>query len=74
MLTLQNLILYEYFPAELPGCFTTEKTIRHLSCIKGRAMALKYRSSIALHYSGFKSESARRKFAVPNFYNYLICH
>ena len=27
MLSLNNLLLYEYFPAELPGCFSTKKKL-----------------------------------------------
>ena len=71
MLILKNLILNEYFPSELPDCFSTKNVIPHLDIIKGKANASNIKSSFPFKFSGFKSESARRKFAVPNFYHYL---
>ena len=71
MLSLNNLLLYEYFPAELPGCFSTKKIVNQITAIKGKANASHQKCSTPLYYSGFKNETARRKFAVPNFYHYL---
>lgn len=71
MLVINNLILNEYFPTELPQCFSTKKAIDQISTLKGRANASNQKSSVPLYYSGFKNETARRKFAIPNFYHYL---
>lgn len=60
-----KLLSYEYFPVELPPCFQSislankyPKFIKTASCITV--------SSIPLTYSGYKSETSRRKFAIPN--------
>ena len=60
-----KLLSYEYFPVELPPCFQSislaneyPQFIKTASCIAV--------SSIPLTYSGYKSETSRRKFAIPN--------
>ena len=70
MLNSKDLLMNEYFPSELPPCFSTislaenqEKVFEALSNV-GRNY------SIPLKYSGYKSETSRRKFAIPNPYHY----
>lgn len=71
MLILENLLLNEYFPSELPDCFSTKCLLGQMSVLKEKANEYYKKSSIPLYYSGFKSETARRKFAIPNLYHYL---
>lgn len=71
MIKLENLLLNEYFPAELPKCFSTEQAVAKCNKIKGWVGSLNESNSYPVLYSGFKNEFARRKFAVPNFYHYF---
>ena len=70
MLKIENLLLNEYFPAELPRCFSTKQVFGKIDRIKGWTTSTTSAASNPLVYSGFKNEFARRKFAVPNFYHY----
>ncbi|MBE5852025.1 MAG: RNA-directed DNA polymerase [Lachnospiraceae bacterium] len=70
MLKIENLLLNEYFPAELPRCFSTKQVFGKIDRIKGWTTSATSAASNPLVYSGFKNEFARRKFAVPNFYHY----
>lgn len=70
MLKIENLLLNEYFPAELPRCFSTKQVLGKIDRIKGWTTSTTSAASNPLVYSGFKNEFARRKFAVPNFYHY----
>lgn len=70
MLDYNSLLMNEYIPGELPPCFGSkdlaDNSIRVLNLIK--AVGRDY--SIPLKFSGYKSESSRRTFAVPNPYHY----
>jgi hypothetical protein len=67
----ENLIRNEYFPAELPPCFTTKVITENYDRIRQWTSGCNRGASIALTYSGFKSENSRRKFAIPNIYHYF---
>ena len=66
MFTRENLLRTEVFPAELPPCFGTSTLARCINEVMGVANASNQTYSIPLKYSGYKSESSRRKFAIPN--------
>ena len=71
MFTFENLIRNEYFPAELPPCFSTKIIADNYDKIDKWTSGFKRKQSIALTYSGFKNENSRRKFAIPNIYHYF---
>lgn len=71
MITLKNLILNEFFPTELPKCFSTKGVLPYIDNISGWVTSVSPKCSSALKFSGFKSETARRQFSVPNFYHYF---
>lgn len=68
----RRLLGHEYFPAELPPCFSTVSLAEHLDAVeKGvDAVSKKMSNSIPLTFSGYKSESSRRWLALPNPYHY----
>ena len=70
MFTRENLLRAEVFPAELPPCFSTKSLAVCATDVIGVANASNQTYSIPLKYSGYKSESSRRKFAIPNPYHY----
>ena len=70
MFDLKRLLQYEYFPAELPPCFSSNDLAANAQHAIQAASKLSRECSIPLIYSGYKSETARRKFAVPNPYHY----
>ena len=70
MFTRENLLRTEVFPAELPPCFGTSTLASCVNEVIGVANASNQTYSIPLKYSGYKSESSRRKFAIPNPYHY----
>lgn len=70
MLYKENLLRNEFFPAELPPCFSTTDLANNAELAIATAKSFGRQYSIPLKYSGFKSESSRRKFAVPNPYHY----
>lgn len=70
MFDTKRLLQYEFFPAELPPCFTTNDLAAHANEIIQSTGAVERSYSIPLVYSGYKSQSSRRKFAVPNPYHY----
>lgn len=70
MFNLKSLLGNEYFPRELPPCFTTKILGEKHDQIRGCAGSDKLDPSIPYTYSGFKNENARRKFAIPNPYHY----
>lgn len=70
MFELKRLLQYEFFPAELPPCFSSDDLAANApDAIRATTMVSRG-YSIPLTYSGYKSETARRKFAVPNPYHY----
>lgn len=70
MFDLKRLLQYEYFPAELPPCFSSNDLAANAKHAIQATSKLSRECSIPLIYSGYKSETARRKFAVPNPYHY----
>ena len=70
MFTREKLLRCEVFPAELPPCFSTNTLADCWEDAINAASADKPYFSIPLKYSGYKSESARRKFAIPNPFHY----
>ncbi|WP_027400083.1 hypothetical protein [Anaerovorax odorimutans] len=71
MFIFENLIRNEYFPSELPPCFTTEQLGDKFKDIKNLIETVNGRNtSVPIIFSGFKKENARRKFALPNPYHY----
>ena len=70
MFDIERLLQYEVFPAELPPCFTTADLAAHASEAIGLSSLIGRDYSIPLTYNGYKSQSSRRKFAVPNPYHY----
>lgn len=71
MLDEKKLIEYEYFPMELPNCFSTSDILKHYSEIKGQLNATNYNTSKPLLFSIYKNEKARRRMALPNLYHYM---
>ena len=70
MFTRENLLRSEVFPAELPPSFGTETLAACANEAIIEANSINQKCSIPLKYSGYKSEGARRKFAIPNPYHY----
>ena len=75
MLILKNLVSNEFFPKELPPCFSTNQIRDKISDEKmnelGKADFDKIKKSTPILFSGYKSESSRRRFAVPNIIGYI---
>ena len=73
-LNFQNLIKYEYFPAELPKCFNTiqmaENAEKILQLLKNSGQNAKWSSPYL--YPGYKNIYSRRQFAIPNFFHYAL--
>lgn len=70
MFNIDNLLRNEVFPAELPPCFNTDDLATNASSAIATANSFGHIYSVPLTYSGYKSESSRRKFALPNPYHY----
>ncbi len=70
MFYAENLLRNEYFPAELPPCFGSDDLADNYQDIINHAKSFNKPFSIPTIYSGYKSETSRRKFAVPNAYHY----
>ena len=70
MFDVDRLLRNEVFPAELPPCFNTKDLATNASSAITIANSFGQSYSVPLTYSGYKSESSRRKFALPNPYHY----
>ncbi len=70
MFDVDSLLRNEVFPAELPPCFNTNDLAANASSAIAAANSFGQVYSVPLTYSGYKSESSRRKFALPNPYHY----
>lgn len=70
MFEIERLLQYEVFPAELPPCFTTADLAAHAREAISLTSSTGRDYSIPLTYNGYKFQSSRRKFAVPNPYHY----
>lgn len=70
MFYLKNLLRNEYFPAELPPCFNSNDLADNSELVLEWTNNFNKNYSIPVIYNGYKSESSRRRFAVPNAYHY----
>ena len=70
MFLKKNLLKNEFFPSELPPCFNTHDLANYAQEVIDIAKSFGRKYSVPLTYSGYKSESSRRKFAIPNPYHY----
>lgn len=60
----------DYFPEELPPCFNSEAFAdKYLELTVAFEKNMPH--SEPLRFSGFKNKSSRRKFAIPNPYQYM---
>ncbi len=72
----EKILESEFFPQELPPCFSSLDVSREYLRLKRSASIFSKEDSIPFTYSGFKSEKARRKYAIPNicgFINLINC-
>ena len=60
----------EYFPSELPPCFNTKDLAEAYNDIFTSLDSFNRDYSIPVKFSGYKSETSRRSFAIPNPYHY----
>ena len=70
MLDAKKLLQYEYFPEELPECFTSKGLADKYNILKGQAGSYNIPSSPFL-FSIYKGKNARRRMAIPNPLNYM---
>lgn len=70
MFYTENLLRNEFFPSELPECFNTNDLADNGEDIINSTTSYGQRYSIPLKYNGYKTETSRRKFAIPNPYHY----
>ena len=71
MFFVENLSRNEFFPTELPECFNSDDVADNNATVFEEAEKLNRKFSIPLTYSGYKTETSRRKFAIPNPYHYI---
>ncbi|MBO1301402.1 RNA-directed DNA polymerase, partial [Enterococcus sp. DIV1271a] len=71
MLDIEKLIKYEYIPSELPPSFNSDLLSEHIETIIEKVNYEKVKPSKPLIFNGFKTISSRRRFAVPNPYQYI---
>ena len=71
MFQLENLLRNEFFPAELPECFSTNDLADNASEAISATKEFNRSCSVPIKFSGYKSESSRRKFSIPNPYHYI---
>ena len=70
MLNAKKLLQYEYFPEELPECFTSKGLADNYNVLKGQAESIFTPSSPFL-FSIYKGKNSRRRMAIPNPLNYM---
>lgn len=70
LLDPKKLLQYEYFPEELPECFTSKGLADNYNVLKGQADSISDSSSPLL-FSIYKGENARRRMAIPNPLSYM---
>ena len=70
MLDAKKLLQYEYFPEELPECFTSKGLADNYNDLRGQADSISDSSSPFL-FSIYKGENARRRMAIPNPLSYM---
>jgi len=76
MFKLDNLLCNDFFPNELPPCFSTESfrdkiSVNEIINICNYKEKENQKQTTPLFFSGYKNESARRKFAIPNYVSYM---
>ncbi|EKT0180987.1 RNA-directed DNA polymerase, partial [Enterococcus faecalis] len=64
-------IKYEYIPNELPPSFNSDLLSEHIETIIEKFNYEKVKPSKPLIFNGFKTVSSRRRFAIPNPYQYI---
>ena len=70
LLDAKKLLKYEYFPEELPECFTSKGLADYYGVLKGQADSVSTASSPFL-FSVYKGENSRRRMAIPNPLSYM---
>lgn len=70
MLDAKKLLQYEYFPEELPECFSSKGLADNYNILKGQANSISTASSPLL-FSVYKGQNSRRRMAIPNPLNYM---
>ena len=70
MLKATRLLKYEYFPEELPECFSSKGLADNYNVLKGQAESISIPSSPFL-FSIYKGNNARRRMAIPNPLSYM---
>ena len=70
MFDAKKLLKYEYFPEELPECFSSIGLATHYNELKGQADSLVTPTTPFL-FSIYKSENARRRMSIPNPISYI---
>lgn len=70
MFSFENLLRNEYFPAELPPCFNSDSFADNYVQIQDFVKDKELTPSDPLIFSGYKNTNSRRKFAIPNPYQY----
>ena len=70
MFDAKQLLANEYFPSELPPCFTTVNLANEYLVATQTAVSFGRDCSIPLTFSGYKTENGRRRFALPNPFHY----
>lgn len=70
MFCFENLLRNEYFPTELPPCFSSETFADNYVKIQDYVKDKELAPSDPLTFSGYKNTNSRRKFAIPNPYHY----
>ena len=70
MFVVENLLRNELIPLELPPCFNTNDLADNYKEIIAHMKTFNHDYSIPVTFSGYKTESSRRKFSIPNPYHY----
>lgn len=70
-LDVKKLLEYEYFPTELPNCFTSVDVVKNYDLLKEQLYVKNYSSSTPWLFSIYKSENSRRRMSIPNIYHYF---
>ena len=71
-LVLKNLLEFEYFPSELPPCFSTSSLALKCKNIENFDDAsMNKMTSLPIKFSSYKSRNNRRILSIPHPYYYL---
>ena len=75
MLDIKRLISYEFFPSELPCCFSNSDIQENFLDLENEIKNVdifKVEKSYPLLFTVYKNENARRRVALPNIYQYFL--